>query len=121
MRDAHYSGDYWENDKMRDVMGLMKQAQAMQKKMQDMQAEIEQINVEGSSGGGAVKVTVSAKGEMKSISIEPSLMNPDEVEILEDLIVAAMGDARTKAERILEQRMSEITGGLQLPPGMNLF
>ncbi|MEN3930119.1 YbaB/EbfC family nucleoid-associated protein [Microvirga sp. W0021] len=106
---------------MRDMMGLMKQAQAMQKKMQDMQAEIEQMTVEGTSGGGAVKVTLSVKGDMKGIAIDPTLMVPDEKEILEDLIVAAMADARTKAERIMQERMADVTGGLQLPPGMKLF
>lgn len=106
---------------MRDMMGLMKQAQAMQQKMQEMQAEMERLTVDGSSGGGAVKVTVSVKGDLKGIVIEPSLMVPEEKEILEDLIVAAMADARGKGERIMQERMSEMTGGMQLPPGMNLF
>lgn len=106
---------------MKDVMGLMKQAQAMQQKMQDLQAEIERIDVEGSSGGGAVKVMTSAKGDLKGITIDPSLLVPEEKEILEDLIVAAMSDVRAKAERIMQQRMAEVTGGLQLPAGMKLF
>jgi nucleoid-associated protein EbfC len=106
---------------MRDMMGLMKQAQAMQAKMQGMQAELENLMVEGSSGGGMVKVEASAKGVMKSISIDPSLMVPDEREILEDLIIAACADARGKAERIMEQRMTEVTKGLPIPPGMKLF
>lgn len=106
---------------MQDMMGLMKQAQAMQQKMQEMQAEIERMTVDGSSGGGVVKVTVSIKGDLRSIAIDPSLMVPDEKEILEDLIVAAMSDARAKAERIMQERMAEMTGGLQLPPGLKLF
>ncbi len=106
---------------MRDKMGLMKQAQQMQAKMQSMQAELENLMVEGSSGGGMVKVEASAKGLMKSISIDPSLMTPDEREILEDLIVAACADARGKAERIMEERMAEVTKGLPIPPGMKLF
>ncbi|MGL4438061.1 MAG: YbaB/EbfC family nucleoid-associated protein [Bosea sp. (in: a-proteobacteria)] len=106
---------------MRDMMGLMKQAQQMQAKMADMQAELDNTIVEGSSGGGMVKVTATAKGAIKGISIDPSLMNADEREILEDLIIAACSDARTKGERVMESRMSEITKGLPIPPGMKLF
>jgi nucleoid-associated protein EbfC len=106
---------------MRDVMGLMKQAQAMQQKMQDMQAELDNLEVDGSAGGGMVTVKVTGKGQMKGISIDPSLMNPDEKEILEDLVVAAMNDARTKAERVMQERMAEVTKGLPLPPGLKLF
>lgn len=106
---------------MKDIMGLMKQAQAMQQKMADMQAELDNVEVEGAAGGGMVKVTMTAKGSLKGISIDPSLMNPDEREILEDLIVAAVGDARQKAERTMQERMSELTKGLPLPPGLKLF
>lgn len=106
---------------MRDIMGLMKQAQAMQEKLQQAQAELDSLEVEGSSGGGVVTVKVSGKGHLKSIRIDPSLMNPDETEILEDLIVAAMTDARGKAERATEARMAEVTKGLPLPPGLKLF
>jgi DNA-binding YbaB/EbfC family protein len=106
---------------MRDVMGLMKQAQAMQQKMQDMQAELDNLEVDGSAGGGMVTVKVTGKGQMKGITIDPSLMNPDEKEILEDLVVAALNDARTKAERVMQERMAEVTKGLPLPPGMKLF
>jgi DNA-binding YbaB/EbfC family protein len=106
---------------MRDVMGLMKQAQAMQQKMQDMQAELDNLEVDGSAGGGMVTVKVTGKGQMKGVSIDPSLLNPDEKEIVEDLIVAAMNDARVKAERIMQERMAEVTKGLPLPPGMKLF
>jgi DNA-binding YbaB/EbfC family protein len=106
---------------MRDMMGLMKQAQAMQQKLQDAQAELETLEVDGSSGGGVVAVKVTGKGQLKSIAIDPSLMNPDEKEILEDLIVAALNDARTKSERVAQERMAELTKGLPLPPGMKLF
>ncbi len=106
---------------MRDVMGLMKQAQAMQQKMQDMQAELDSLEVDGSAGGGMVTVKVTGKGQLKGISIEPSLLNPDEKEIVEDLIVAAMNDARGKAERAAQERMESLTKGLPLPPGLKLF
>jgi DNA-binding YbaB/EbfC family protein len=106
---------------MKDLMGLMKQAQAMQERMQTMQAEMDEIEVEGQAGGGAVKVTMSAKGMMRGVSIDPSLMNAEEKEILEDLVVAAVNDARAKGERQVQERMAEITQGLPLPPGMKLF
>jgi DNA-binding YbaB/EbfC family protein len=105
---------------MKDMMGLMKQAQAMQSKMQDMQAEMERIDVEGQSGGGLVRVTLSAKGIMKGVAIDASLMKPEEKEILEDLIVTAHEDARKKAERVMEEKMKAVTAGLPLPPGMKL-
>lgn len=106
---------------MRDMMGLMKQAQDMQQKMADMQAELDVIEVEGAAGGGMVSVTMSAKGALKAVKIDPSLMIPDEREIVEDLIVAACADARTRAERVMQERMAEITKGLPIPPGMKLF
>ena len=106
---------------MKDIMGMMKQVQAMQSKMQDLQAELERIEVEGASGGGLVTVRLTAKGEMKALAIDPSLLRADEKEILEDLIVAAMNDARGKAERAAEARMAEMTKGLPLPPGLKLF
>ena len=106
---------------MKDIMGLMKQAQGLQQKMADMQAELETLQVDGAAGGGVVKVTASAKGAVKSISIDPSLMVPDETEILEDLIVAALNDARQKGERLMTEKMQSVTAGLPLPPGMKLF
>jgi hypothetical protein len=106
---------------MRDIMGLMKQAQAMQSKVADLQAELDTVTVEGTAGGGMVKVTMTAKGAIKAVAIDPSLMNADEREILEDLIVAAASDARGKGERVMQERMAEITKGLPLPPGMKLF
>lgn len=105
---------------MRDMMGLMKQAQAMQAKMQDMQAEMERLEVEGVSGGGMVRVTLTAKGAMRGVAIDASLLKADDKEIVEDLIVTAHEDARKKAERLMEEKMKAITAGLPLPPGMKL-
>ena len=105
---------------MRDMMGLMKQAQAMQTKIQEMQAELEQLTVEGQSGGGMVKVTFTAKGQMKGVFIDDSLLKTEEKEILEDLIVTAHEDARKKAEILMEEKMKSVTAGLPLPPGMKL-
>ena len=106
---------------MKDLMGIMKQAQAMQQKMADMQAELDGVEVEGAAGGGMVKAVMTAKGQMKRVSIDPSLLNPDEAEIVEDLVIAAVNDARAKAERVMQERMQEMTKGLPLPPGLKLF
>ncbi len=105
---------------MKDLMGLMKSAQAMQTKMQEVQAELERLEVEGQSGAGLVRVTLTAKGQMKALAIDPSLLKADEGEILEDLIVTAHEDARRKAERLAEEKMRDVTVGLPLPPGMKL-
>ena len=105
---------------MRDIMGLMKQAQAMQAKLAEAQAELDQIEVEGQAGGGMVLVTLTAKGAMKSVAIDSSLMKADEKEIAEDLIVAAHADARAKAERVVEEKMKAMTAGMPLPPGLKL-
>jgi nucleoid-associated protein EbfC len=106
---------------MRDLMGLMKQAQAMQQKMADVQAELETLEVDGTAGAGAVTVRMTAKGVMKAVAIDASLMKPDEKEIVEDLIVAASNDARAKADRLLQEKMQDVTKGLPLPPGLKLF
>jgi hypothetical protein len=106
---------------MADFMGMMKQAAQLQAKMQEMQAQLDELTVEGSSGGGLVNVTLSAKGDLKSVRIDDSLVKPEEKEILEDLIVAAHADARRKAEALLQEKMKEFTGGLPLPPGLKLF
>lgn len=105
---------------MRDLMGIMKQAQAMQEKMASLQDELDHVEVAGSSGGGAVSVTMTAKGQVKGVRLDPSLIVPEEREILEDLIVAAVNDARAKAEASAQEKMAEITKGLPLPPGMKL-
>jgi len=103
-----------------DIMGLMKKAGAMQAKMAELQAELDNLTVEGESGAGLVKVTLTAKGAMQGLSIDPSLIKEDEKEILEDLIVAAHADARRKAEGLLEEKMKTMTSGLGLPPGLKL-
>jgi nucleoid-associated protein EbfC len=105
---------------MPDMFGLMKQAQAMQAKMQEMHAELERIEVEGQAGGGMVRVTMTAKGQMKGLAIDDQLLKADEKVILEDLIVVAHEDARKKAERVMEEKMKGVTAGLALPPGMKL-
>lgn len=105
---------------MKDIMGLMKQAQAMQAKMQAVQAELEQALVQGQAGGGLVTVTLTAKGDMRGLVIDASLLKPEDKEIVEDLVVTAHQDARRKAERISEEKMQSVTAGLPLPPGMKL-
>lgn len=103
---------------MADFLGMMKQAAQLQSKMKEMQEQLDHIEVEGISGGGLVGVRMTAKMDVKGIKIDPSLMKPDEAEILEDLIVTAMGDAWRKAEQAMQQKMQELTGGLSLPPGL---
>ena len=105
---------------MADFMGLMKQAAQLQSKMQALQAELDTIEVEGSAGGGMVSVRLTANGDLKGVKVDDSLMKPSEKEILEDLLVAAHADARRKAEAVLQEKMKAVTGGLPLPPGMNL-
>jgi DNA-binding YbaB/EbfC family protein len=99
----------------------MKQAAQMQQKMEALQAELDQVTVEGAAGGGVVIVRLSGKGELKSVSLDASLMKPDEKEIVEDLLVAAHAEARRKAEVLLQDKMKQLTGGLPLPPGLKLF
>ena len=106
---------------MADFMGMMKQAAQLQSKMQELQAELDQILVEGTAGGGMVTVTLTAKGDMKGAKVDDSLLKPGEAEILEDLLVAAHADARRKAEAVMQDKMKAVTGGLPLPPGMKLF
>jgi DNA-binding YbaB/EbfC family protein len=103
-----------------DLMGMMKQARELQGRMEQLQQEVAALEVEGSAGGGLVTVTMTGKSEMKRVHIDPSLLKPEEGEIVEDLIVAAVNEARGKAEAKLAERMRELTGGLQLPPGMKL-
>jgi DNA-binding YbaB/EbfC family protein len=105
---------------MKDIMGLMKQAQAMQAKLQEAQADMERTEVEGSAGGGLVTVRLTVKGDLRGLSVDASLLKADEKEIVEDLIVAAHADARKKAEVVAQERMKAVTGGIPLPPGMKL-
>lgn len=106
---------------MKDLMGMMKQVGQMQARVQQMQEELAALEIEGQSGGGLVKVTLSGKGDVKKVRIDPSLAKPDEVEILEDLIVAASADAKAKLDAQLQTKMQEMAGGLPLPPGLKLF
>ena len=103
-----------------DLMKMMRQAQEMQAKMEAVQRELEAMTVEGASGGGLVLVTLSVKGDLRAIAIDPSLMKADEKEIVEDLIVAAHAEARRKAEAAMQEKMKAVTAGLPLPPGMKL-
>lgn len=104
---------------MKNLGQMMKQMQDMQARMQDMQAKLEDLDIQGTSGAGLVTVTLNGKGAMKSVAIDPSLMSDDR-EILEDLIVAAHADARQKMEVVVAEEMKQVTGGLALPPGLNL-
>ena len=105
---------------MRDIMGMMGKVKEMQAKMEQMQADIAALDVEGKSGGGLVSVRLNGKGEMLGLKIDPSLFKEDEVEILEDLIIAAHQDAKGKAEAMAAEKTRELTAGLPIPPGMKL-
>ncbi len=106
---------------MKNFMDMMKQAQQLQARMQDMQAELEQLTVEGQSGGGMVTVTLNGKGAMTGLRLDPQLLQDTEAEILEDLVVAAHNDAKSKLETAVQEKMREMAGDLPLPPGMKLF
>jgi DNA-binding YbaB/EbfC family protein len=106
---------------MADFLGLMKQAAELKSKMETMQAELDQVEVEGTSGGGLVTVKLTGKGEMKGVTIDDSLLKPAEKEVLEDLVIAAHADARRKAEAVMQEQMQSVAGGLPLPPGLKLF
>ena len=105
---------------MKNLGNMMKQAQAMQAKMAEMQAKLEQMTVEGAAGGGMVKVTLTGMREMRGVAVDPALIDPEEVEVLEDLLVAAHNDAKAKSEAMMAEEMKDVTGGLQLPPGMKM-
>jgi DNA-binding YbaB/EbfC family protein len=105
---------------MKNLGQLMKQAQAMQEKMAEMQAELEAVEMTGVAGGGGVQLTLNGKGDLKKVAIDKALVDPEEVEVLEDLIVAAFNDARRKVTAYAEQEMQKLTGGLQLPGGLKL-
>jgi DNA-binding YbaB/EbfC family protein len=105
---------------MKDIMGLMSKAKEMQAKMQEMQAQMETIEAEGVSGGGAVKVRLSGKGHMTGISIDASLVQPGEGEIIEDLVLAAHNDAKAKVEAVMAEKTKALTAGLPIPPGFKL-
>ena len=105
---------------MKNLAGLMKQASQMQSKMAEMQAKLEGIEIEGVSGAGMVQVTLSGKGDLKRVKLDPKLLDPAEAEMVEDLLVAAHADARRKVEAETAAEMERVTGGMQLPGGMKL-
>ena len=105
---------------MKNLGQMMKQAQEMQSKMSEMQDKLSELEVTGSSGGGLVEITMSGKHQVKSLKIDESLVDKNNIEVLEDLAVAAINDARTKVDNAVNEKMSELTGGLQLPPGLKL-
>lgn len=105
---------------MKNIAGLMKQAQQMQQKMAEMQARLDATEIEGVSGAGLVRVTLTGKGALKGVKIDPKLADPAETEMLEDLILAAHADAKGKIDEMMESEMKNATGGMNLPPGLKL-
>ncbi len=105
---------------MKNIGQMMKQAQEMQSKMTDIQDKLSDLEIEGSSGAGLIKVILSGKNDVRKIKIDTSLIDPKEPDVLEDLLIAAFNDAKSKVENEVNSRMSEVTGGLQLPPGFKL-
>ncbi len=105
---------------MKNIGQMVKQAQLMQARMNAMQESLGKIDIDGQAGGGLVTVTLNGKGEMRKIKVDPSLAKPDDIEVLEDLIVAAFNDAKNKVEAHANAEMAKITGGLKLPGGLNL-
>jgi nucleoid-associated protein EbfC len=105
---------------MKNLAGMMKQAQQMQSKMQEMQTKLEAIEITGEAGAGLVTVTMNGKSDMRKIKIDPKIVDPADTEMLEDLILAATRDARAKVEATMAEEMQKVTGGIQLPPGMKL-
>jgi DNA-binding YbaB/EbfC family protein len=105
---------------MKNLGRLMKQAQEMQAKMAEMQSKLAEIEIDGVAGGGLVTATLNGKGELRRLKIDPVLADPDDIEVLEDLVIAAFNDAKVKVEAHVAEEMQKLTGGLQLPPGMQL-
>ena len=105
---------------MKNLAGLMKQAQQMQSKMQEMQAKQEAMEMVGEAGAGLVRVTLNGKGDLRGIKIDPKVIDPADAEMMEDLILAAHRDAKAKIDTMMATEMQKVTGGMQLPPGMKL-
>lgn len=103
---------------MFNMMDMMKQAQQLQSKMQDIHAELEQLEIEGEAGAGMVRIVLNGRGDMRRVTVDPSLLKPEDAEIIEDLIVAAFGDAKRKSQEVMQEKMKQVTGGLPLPPGL---
>ncbi|MUG05281.1 YbaB/EbfC family nucleoid-associated protein [Bombella sp. ESL0378] len=105
---------------MKNLAGMMKQATQMQARMKEAQAKLERLEIEGTAGNGLVRLSMTGKGVLKAITIDPKLADPEDMGTLQDLILAAFADARTKVEATSAEEMKQVTGGLQLPPGMDL-
>ena len=105
---------------MKNLAGLMKQAQQMQSRMEEMQAKMEALEMIGEAGAGLVRVTMNGKGDLRAIRIDPKVADPADTEMLQDLIVAAHRDAKSKVEAAAAAEMQKVTGGLNLPAGMKL-
>ena len=105
---------------MKNIGNMLKQAQEMQTKMAEVQERLAAMEVDGTAGAGLVTVTMSGKHDIKKVKLDPSLIDPEEAEVLEDLIVAAANDAKAKVDEAMQEEMTKLTGGMQLPPGMKL-
>ena len=105
---------------MKNLGNFMKQAQQMQQQMVDLQTKLEEAEIIGSAGGGMVHVTLTGKGHMKKIAIDPTVLDPSDAGIVEDLVAAAYNDAKQKVEKLTQDEMQKVTGGLTLPPGIKL-
>ena len=105
---------------MKDILNIMKQAKEMQSKMSELQEDMANVEAKGTAGGGMVTITLSGKGELKGVTIDPSLLSDGEAEMIEDLLIAAHADAKTKVEEIVAEKTKELTAGLPIPPGMKL-
>ncbi len=105
---------------MKNLGQMMKQAQQMQEKLAEMQGRLNDLEVTGAAGGGMVQVTLTGKGDLRKVKIDPKAVDPEDVEVLEDLIVAAFNDAKSKSETMMQEEMGKLTGGLNLPPGFKL-
>jgi DNA-binding YbaB/EbfC family protein len=105
---------------MKNLAQMMKQAQEMQGKMQDLQERLESTEIDGTSGAGMVTVTLNGKGQMRGLKVDPSLLSPDQAEVVEDLVTAAHNDAKVRTEEKMQEEMAKLTGGLELPPGFKL-
>ena len=105
---------------MNNFNDMMEKAQKMQKKMQEIQESLASLEVEGTAGGGMVKIVMNCKNEVKKIELDPSIIKQEEKQLMEDLIVAALNDAKSKAEEKSQEEMKKLTGGLELPPGMKM-
>jgi hypothetical protein len=105
---------------MKNLGQMMKQVQEMQEKMQSIQAQMEDLSVEGSSGAGMIIIMLNGKGVVREVKIDPSIVDPNDVGLLEDLVAAAVNDARSKVDGKVAEKMQEVSGGITLPPGFNL-